>query len=186
LPSKGALPRLYRNNRNGTFTDVTRATRLNRIGHAMGCNFGDLDNDGDQDVYVIMGGAFPGDNAHNCLFQNPGSTNRWLRLYLEGVRANRAAIGARIHVLLETPAGPRSIHRTLSSGASFGANPLRQEIGIGDATRIVAVEIQWPGSGTRQRLEGLQPNHAYRITETGAAAIEVPQRQVPLPPVSKP
>lgn len=236
LPSKGALPRLYRNNRNGTFTDVTRATRLNRIGHAMGCNFGDLDNDGwldfylatgdpdlatlipnrmyrnqggshfqdvstatgtghlqkghgvsfadldndgDQDVYVVMGGAFPGDTAHNCLFQNPGSTNRWLRLHLEGVRANRAAIGARIHVLLETPNGPRSIHRTLGTGASFGANPLRQEIGIGDATRIVAVEIQWPGSGTRQRLEGLQPNHAYRITETATAAIEVPQRPWP-------
>ena len=171
--------RMYRNHGGSHFQDVSTATGTGHLQKGHGVSFADLDNDGDQDIYVIMGGAFPGDNAHNCLFQNPGSTNRWIHLHLEGVRANRAAIGARIHVLLETPAGPRSIHRTLSSGASFSANPLRQEIGIGDAKRIVAVEIQWPGSGTRQRLEGLQPNHAYRITETGAAAIEVPQRPWP-------
>ncbi len=222
LPTPAALPRLYRNNHDGSLSNVTAAVRLNRVCHTMGCNFGDLDNDGwldfylatgdpdlatlvpnrmfrnhlgthfqdvstatgtghlqkghgvafadidndgDQDVYVVMGGAFPGDRAHNCLFQNPGSSNRWVHLTLVGTRANRPAIGARIHVNLQTPEGPRTLHRTVGSGGSFGANPLRQEIGLGNATVITSVQVEWPGSGTRQTFTGLQPGKRYRITE---------------------
>src|SRR5947209_6959594 len=43
---------LYRNNRNGTFTDVTRRAGLAIPFYGIGCAVGDYDNDGHPDVYV--------------------------------------------------------------------------------------------------------------------------------------
>ena len=125
----------------------------------------------DQDIYTVMGGAFPGDNYRNALFLNPGTTNHWLKLKLEGTTANRAAVGAHLRVVLSTPGGPREIHKTVNSGASFGSNPLRQELGLGDATAITAVEVLWPGSGTRQVFRGLEPDRAYQLRESAESAV---------------
>lgn len=237
LTNGASKPKLYHNNGNGTFTDTTIPMRLDRVCHTMGCNYGDLDNDGwldfycatgdpdfttlipnrmfrndlgrafqdvttstrtghiqkghgvafadfdddgDQDIYVSMGGAFTGDVARNCLFMNPGTTNRWLKLKLVGVKANRAAMGAKIHVTVRTPAGERSLHRVVGSGASFGANPLKQEIGLGDATAIVSVRIWWPGSDTKQTVGGLELDHGYVIREGEATAKEIPSHPVRL------
>ena len=46
---------LYRNNHDGTFTDVTNETGLNKAVFAMGGNFGDIDNDGYPDMYFGTG-----------------------------------------------------------------------------------------------------------------------------------
>ena len=230
-----ALPRLFHNNHNGTFTDVTVATRLNRVCLTMGSNFGDLDNDGwldfylgtgnpdfttlvpnrmfrnaegkffqevttatgtghlqkghgvgfadldndgDQDVYAVMGGAYTGDTYRNSLFLNPGNTNQWLKLKLEGVRSNRAAIGARIKVMISTPSGPREIYKTVNSGGSFGSNPLRQEFGLGNAIAISAVEVTWPATGIVQKITNLELQHAYRIREGDAQAVPMGHRRI--------
>ena len=45
-PHDAVLPRLYKNNQDGTFQDVTRDAALDKIIYAMGSNYGDLDNDG--------------------------------------------------------------------------------------------------------------------------------------------
>jgi hypothetical protein len=55
--AKGDRPRLYHNNRDGTFTDVSSAARLDRLLLTMGANFGDLDNDGWLDFYLGTGAA---------------------------------------------------------------------------------------------------------------------------------
>jgi hypothetical protein len=104
---------------------------------------------------------------------NPGTTNHWLKLKFVGVKANRAAIGARLKVTLQTPKGPRELHRQVCSGGNFGSNPLRQEIGLGDATSIVSVDVRWPGSDTRQSLTGLQLNHSYEVREGEATPKEL-------------
>jgi hypothetical protein len=54
-PYQAETPRLYRNNHDGTFTDVTKATHLDRAILVMGANFGDLDNDGWLDIYLGTG-----------------------------------------------------------------------------------------------------------------------------------
>lgn len=164
--------RMFRNDGHGRFQDVTTSGRFGHLqkGHAIA--FADLDNDGDQDVYAVMGGAYAGDIARNALFLNPGHGNHWLTLELEGVQCNRAAIGARLRVVLATPEGERSLWRTVGSGASFGANPLRQEIGLGNATAIARVEIHWPTSGRTQILTGLQPDRFYRVKEDTDRTVE--------------
>jgi hypothetical protein len=60
-----ATPRLYRNNRNGTFTDVTRAAGLDVELYGMGVAVGDFDNDGFPDVFITCVGE-------NRLFRNTG------------------------------------------------------------------------------------------------------------------
>src|SRR6185295_1568696 len=55
LPFAAETPRLYRNNRNGTFANVTKEVRLDRVVFAMGASFGDLDNDGFLDFYGATG-----------------------------------------------------------------------------------------------------------------------------------
>ncbi|MEQ1884886.1 MAG: CRTAC1 family protein [Bryobacteraceae bacterium] len=61
---RGTL-RLFRNNRNGTFTDVTEAAGLNVEMYAMGLAIGDYDNDGWPDIFVTAVGQ-------NRLFKNTG------------------------------------------------------------------------------------------------------------------
>jgi hypothetical protein len=66
---------------------------------------------------------------------------------------------------LELEISTRSIHRWVNSGGTFGANPLRQQIGVGDVTRIERVEISWPATGDRQVFEDLAVDRFYEITE---------------------
>jgi hypothetical protein len=177
--------RMFRNAEGKFFQDVTTSGGFGNLQKGHGVSFADLDNDGDQDVHEDMGGANSSDIYPNVLFLNPGHGNHWLKLQLVGVKANRSAIGARIKVTVKRAQGERSIYRTLSSGGSFGCNPLRQEIGLGDATAIAAVEIRWPGSGTLQTLTGLEPDRCYRIREDAKVAELVPLKtfsfRVPAP-----
>jgi FG-GAP-like repeat/ASPIC and UnbV len=179
-PDLGTLVpnRMFRNAGGRVFQDVTTAGNFGHLqkGHAI-C-FGDVDEDGDQDVFEEMGGAYQDDKAYSALYQNPGNANHWLVLDLEGVRSNRRAMGARLKVTVETKAGSRVLYRTVGSGGSFGASPLRQEIGLGEATAISSVEIQWPGSGATQTLEGLQLDHRYQVREGQQAVAAEGQRPV--------
>jgi len=222
------LPRLYRNNHDGTFTDATKAVRLDRAILVMGANFGDLDNDGwldiylgtgepayeallpnrmfrnrngadfqdvttsggfghlqkghgiafadfenngNEDVFEEMGGAFPGDTYQPVLYRNPGHGNHWITLALEGVQTNRAAFGARIALTFKDAGTVRHVYRTVGYGSSFGGNPLRQHIGVGKAASIEEIEILWPGSQSRQVFTNVAVDHAFHIKE-GAAKPE--------------
>ena len=222
LPTDAERPRLYHNNHDGTFKDVTRETGLYRVLLAMGSNFGDLDNDGfldfylgtgdpdlaaivpnrmfrndggkrfqdvttsggfgnlqkghgvsfgdinndgQQDIYENMGGAVSSDLYHNVLYENPGHGNHWITLKLEGVQSNRGAIGARIRVAVNSATGEHSYYKTVGTGGSFGASPLRQEIGLGQAQSIARIEIFWPCTGKTQVIGGVAMDHFYKVRE---------------------
>ncbi|HMO66812.1 MAG TPA: ASPIC/UnbV domain-containing protein, partial [Verrucomicrobiota bacterium] len=68
-------------------------------------------------------------------------------------------------VVTQADGTERSFHRTVSSGGSFGASTLRQEIGLGDAKAIRRVEVFWPATGIRQTLEGIEMDRFYRVRE---------------------
>ncbi len=162
LPNKA-----FRNDRGQRFQDVTTSAGLGHLQKGHGVAFTDLDCDGDQDLFLEVGGVYSADVYPDVLFENPGTPNRWITLRLEGVKANRSAIGARIQVDVETPDGGRSIHLVCGSGGSFGASSLQQEIGLGDATAIRQIVIRWPGSETRQTIPGagVELDRFYRIVE---------------------
>ena len=166
--------RMFRNLGDG-FEEITGAGGFGSLHKGHSVSFVDIDNDGDTDVHIQLGGANEGDLSPNALYENPGFDHRWIVLTLVGERANRPGIGARIAVTVEGPEGTRRIHRRAGTGGSFGSNPLRQEIGLGPATRIESVEIRWPGSGIIDRLTGLALDRAYRIRE-GAGIAEPLER----------
>ena len=86
---------LYRNNGDGTFTDVSESTGIaalpTRVGR--GATFGDYDNDGDVDIFVVNNHAPP-----TLLRNDGGNRNGWLHVELIGIDGNRNAIGAKIQL----------------------------------------------------------------------------------------
>jgi len=64
-PAKGSSPALYRNNHDGTFTDVTAAAGLKMTVYGLGAAAADFDNDGKIDLYVTALGG-------NRLYRNLG------------------------------------------------------------------------------------------------------------------
>ena len=169
---RALLPkRLLRNLDGERFEDVSSSAGIAHLQKGSAVAVGDMDGDGDQDILQVLGGEFPGDIFPRALFINPGNANHWLTLQLVGTKTNRSAIGARISVEVETPHGPRTLHTLVSSGGSYGGSTLAQEIGLGDATRIIRVEVTWPTSGVHQKFEGVSMDHRFRIIESKPEAM---------------
>jgi hypothetical protein len=157
---------LLRNHEGRYFADVTASSGTGELHKGHGIAFADLDNRGYEDIIAEVGGATPGDSHALRVFENPGNGNDWISLKLIGVKTNRAAIGARIKVTVENKGqAPRLIYRTVGSGGSFGASPLRQHIGLGSDARITELEIWWPTSNTRQHFSNLDKNQFLEIRE---------------------
>jgi hypothetical protein len=163
--------RMFKNVGGKRFADITGTSGTGHLqkGHGVGC--ADWDRNGTVDIVIQMGGALPGDAYHNILFQNPGQGHNWLSVKLVGAKtdkaskgSNRAAIGARIKAVTAGPA-PLTVQRHVSSGSSFGANPLEQHIGLGKADRVASLEIYWPASKTTQVFRDIPANQAIEITE---------------------
>jgi len=169
----GIMPnRAFRNNKAQSFQDVTSATGLGHLQKGHGIAFGDMDNDGDQDIYAVLGGAFEGDVFPNAFFRNPQNTsrtdsaNKWITILLEGIKSNKMGMGSNLRlVVIDENNEERVIHRRISSGSSFGANPLRAEIGLGQSQEIKQLEIQWAGSQTVQTFKNIAPNQIIKIVE---------------------
>lgn len=136
---------MFRNSKGTSFQDVTYAGNFGHLQKGHGIAFADLDNDGDQDIYAVMGGSVSGDVFQNALFENPLRTNASITIQLEGTKSNRSAIGARIKInTLQKDNTQKTIYYTITSGGSFGANSLQAEIGLGAATSIEQLQIAWP------------------------------------------
>lgn len=163
-PMSAVPNRMFRNIAGEGFEEVTAAGGFGHLqkGHAV--SFADFDNDGDQDVYAVMGGAFEGDVFENALFENPGFENNWISLDLKGIKSNKSAIGTRIKITTMEDESVFHLYATVSTGGSFGASSLRQELGIGKSEVIEQLKITWP-SGLVQEFEEVRINSFYEVEE---------------------
>jgi len=158
--------KMFRNDGGKKFIDITTSSRTGNLQKGHGIAFADLRNTGNQDIFAEMGGAYIGDSYTSSLYLNPrNNNNNWISLKLDGVKANKAAIGSHIKLTFTENGVKRSVYKDVNSGGSFGSSPLRQEIGIGQAKIIDDIEIKWAGSGTVQHFTNVLPNQFLRITE---------------------
>ena len=136
--------KMYMNLNGEEYADVTYSGGFGHIqkGHSVG--WGDLDNDGDQDIYTVLGGAYTGDFFSNVLFENPiGNENNWINIKLEGTTANKLGIGSKIIISINESGEKRKIYHNVGFDASFGGNSILAEIGLGKADIIESIEVMW-------------------------------------------
>ncbi len=163
---EGLVPNvLYHNQRGRGFADVTTAAGVGHLQKGHGVALADIDEDGDQDLFVRMGGAYPGDGYGNVYFDNPGFGNHWLKIGLVGKQSNRFGVGCKIEADVTEQGAARTVHGTIGSGGSFGCNPLRLELGLGQAEGPVRLRVRWPASGTVQVFDGVPLDATLRIEE---------------------
>lgn len=172
---------LFRNDGGKSFVDITASSGTGELHKGHGIAFADLERRGLEDIVSANGGAVPADKHTLRLFQNPGNGNDWINLRLVGVKSNRAAIGAEIKVTVENDGlAERSIYRTVGQSSSFGGNPMEQHIGLGHAARIVAIDVWWPATKTRQHFADVKSGQFLEIKEFNNQYIRLERKSVRL------
>lgn len=151
---------LYRNNGNGTFTNVTASAGLSGLVQLCAA-WGDYNNDGFMDLYTS--GAT---SAGNHLFRNNGDpTRHWLKVNLVGTQSNRAGIGAQITVV----AGGLRMMREVNTGAGYRSqNMLTAHFGLNTNTVADSVIVRWP-AGILSVRTGVGADQTITIIEEQAA-----------------
>ena len=128
-------------------------------------NWGDYDGDGYPDLYVQGSG----------LYHNEGNDNAWLVLKLVGTASNRDAIGAWVEATAMIAGEEITQTRHTTSGVYRGQGDSRIHFGLGDATKIDRLRIEWP-SGTVQELADVDVRQILEVTEILPAEISVVQQ----------
>jgi hypothetical protein len=163
---------LHRNNRDGTFDEVSKESGLAALPlHSRrGAAFGDVFNTGNIDVLLLNVGETPSllknmnaDGYHRALFK------------LIGTKSNRAAIGARVTI---RAAGVQQFGEVRGGGSYLSQNDLRLHFGLGMAGRMESVQIRWP-NGIVEPLRDVPGDYIYTVVE-GKGITD----RKPLPPLS--
>lgn len=161
---------LHRNNRDGTFDEVSKEAGLQDIPlkSRRGAAFGDVFNTGNVDVLLLNVGEPPSflknmnaSGFHRVLFK------------LIGTKSNRAAIGARVTI---RAGGVKQFSEVRGGGSYLSQNDLRLHFGLGTATKMESVEIRWP-NGTVETLQNVAADGIYTVVEGSGI-----RNTTPLPP----
>ncbi|HKW56660.1 MAG TPA: CRTAC1 family protein [Candidatus Acidoferrum sp.] len=149
---------LERNNRDGTFDEVSKEAGLTDLPlHSRrGAAFGDVFNTGNMDVVLLNVGETP-----SLLIHANGDGNHRVLLKLVGTKSNRAAIGARVTI---HAGGLRQIGEVRAGNSYLSQNDLRLHFGLGQVARIESLQIRWP-SGRIETLTDIPADAIYTIVE---------------------
>lgn len=154
----------YLNNGNGTFTRNSTSILANDSAWSYGCAFGDYDNDGFEDLAVATV-RFNNIDEPDFLYHNDGNGNNWITITLTGTITNRSAIGTKIRILATINGNPVWQMREISAQNAYcSQNDFRAHFGLGNATAIDSVIVEWLGT-TTEIYTGLAVNDFITITE---------------------
>ena len=147
---------LLRNNRDGSFDDVSQTLANMPPEARRGATFGDVNNDGNLDIVILNVGAPP-----SLLLNRNQSPNHRVLFKLIGTKSNKAAIGARLTV----KAGDLVQFSEVRGGASYlSQNDLRLHFGLGANHKMTEVSIRWP-NGETETLHDVPADFIYSVVE---------------------
>lgn len=147
---------LFRNNRDGTFDDVSNVLAGIPPASRRGVAFGDLNNDGQIDMVIINTGELP-----TLLLNQTESKNHRVLFQLVGTKSNRSAIGARMTV---TAGKLVQMSEVRAGGSYISQNDPRLHFGLGNASLIDEIQIRWP-NGRLEQLRSVPADFIYTIVE---------------------
>lgn len=143
-------PVLFRNDGDWTFTDVSEAAGVAKLGATYQAAWADFDNDGQLDLI-----------GSGKLFRNKGNKNQWIKIRLEGdgKKINRDAIGAQVRITLKD----RTLSRQVEAGTGQGnQNSPVLHFGLGSHAGTVTLEIAWP-DGKKQNVKKVKTNELVKV-----------------------
>ena len=161
-----AYNKLFQNNGDLTFSDVTKTSGTEVLGIGSGVGNADLDDDGFLDLFLTNRTFYNSDKQitesdRNYLLRNKGNDNNWIKIELTGTKSNTNAYGARVKVM----AGESIQYREHTSAHGYNsANDYRLHFGLANEENIDSIEIIWP-SGERQLLTDIAVNQTLSIEE---------------------
>ena len=156
---------IYHNNGDGSFTQVLTGAPVNFSTSQFACfspTWADYDNDGFLDLFITR---YPNAGTiSNLLYHNDGNNNAWLKVKLVGTVSNRSAVGAKVRV--QATIGGKTFWqlRQIDTGGGWNVVPLVAHFGLGDATKVDTLRIEWP-SGAVQEFQNVTPKQTLTITE---------------------
>ncbi|HEY6128670.1 MAG TPA: CRTAC1 family protein [Candidatus Acidoferrum sp.] len=161
---------LHRNNRDGTFDEVSKEAGLQALPlkSRRGAAFGDIFNNGNVDVVLLNVGEPP-----SVLLNTNNSPFHRVLFKLIGTKSNRAAIGARVTI---RSGGVKQFNEVRGGASYLSQNDLRLHFGLGTASKMDSVEIRWP-NGTIETLQNVAADAIYTIVEGSGI-----RNSIPLPP----
>jgi hypothetical protein len=149
--------KLFRNNGDGSFTDVSEGSGAELSDVKRGLAVADFDGDGRMDFYVLNINC-PAALLHNTI----PTTNGYLRVKLQGTVSNRDAVGAEVSVKI----GGSYTKQLVSAGSSYlSSNSKTLVFGTADTAIVSEIVVKWP-SGLRQVVYAVAANSTITIVET--------------------
>lgn len=157
--------KLYLNSPGLKFTEVSEQVGLSFTGNP---SFGDIDNDGDMDLFIgISKNSAPaGETAK--LFRNNLSEGNSIKVKLNTDKSNRTAIGTKVSLVGKNENSEEAYRNTKYFG--FGESPLSQQniselhFGLIDTLNYL-IEVEYP-SGIKKEINNIEPNKTYTVTES--------------------
>ncbi|HEY6263929.1 MAG TPA: CRTAC1 family protein [Candidatus Acidoferrum sp.] len=152
-------PQLFLNRGGGKFRDVAGEVgggfAVPKVGR--GLAYGDFDRDGDLDVLMTT------NNGPAYLYRNDQIAHpRSIRFQLQGVKSNRDAIGAVVHIFYD---GQSQVRMVRGGSSYLSQSELPLTFGLGSRDKIDRVVIDWP-SGRNEEYKDLPAGRSYKCLET--------------------
>lgn len=165
-----AYNKLYRNNGDLTFTDVTEGSGAEGFGIGSGVGAADFNGDGFPDLFLTnrtyySNGKRVNIPQQNHMLVNAGNDNSWLKVSLTGSKSNRNGYGAKVRVTTGDMTQMRE--HTSAHGYNSTNDPVLM-FGLGTAQTVDKVEITWP-SGAVQTLTDVAANQKLDIVESAGS-----------------
>lgn len=161
MPSSPIANYAFFNNHDLTFTNKSKAFGLDKPSFSNGAAYGDLDNDGDNDL-VINNVNMPA-----FIYKNNAekSGNHYLRIKLEGGDLNKFGIGTTIKVFINNQRF--TYYHQPSRGFQSSTTPSMLNIGLGKFAVADSLSVIWP-NGKQQVLRNLTANQTFTLKFTAA------------------
>jgi hypothetical protein len=168
--------KLYINNGDQTFTDVSDAAGVSDYNRGRGVAYSDYDKDGDIDVVVVVQDGSQSATAKTVLYKNDlnptnGGDKNWAQITLQGTSINKDAMGAIVELTVN---GEKLIQEVHGQGSHCSQHSLTLHFGLGSNTNITEMKVKWSATDT-QTFTNLDVNTRYELTQ--GSTLSTPESQ---------